>query len=62
MTTFSIADFIKNNLKSGYDNGSFTYEQVNIYSFNYLSKGQISQSDFEEIQLHLNPVEKTLEL
>ncbi len=62
MTTFSIADFLKNNLKSGYDNGSFTYEQVNIYSFNYLSKGQISQSDFEEIQLHLNPVENTLEL
>jgi len=56
MTTFSIADFLKNNLKSGYDNGSFTYEQVNIYSFNYLSKGQISQSDFEEIQLHLNPI------
>ena len=53
MTTFNIADFIKNNLKSGYDNGSFTYEQVNIYSFNYLSKGQISQSDFEDIQEHL---------
>lgn len=62
MTTFSIADFIKNNLKSGYDNGSFTYEQVNIYSFNYLSKGQISQADFEEIQLHINPVEEVIEL
>ena len=57
MTTFSIADFIKNNLKSGYDNGSFTYEQVNIYSLNYLSKGQISQADFDEIQFHLNPIE-----
>jgi hypothetical protein len=57
MTTFSIADFLKNNLKSGYDNGSFTYEQVNIYSSNFLSKGQISQSDFDEIQLHLNPIE-----
>ena len=57
MATFNIAEFLKTNLKSGYDNGSFTYEQVNIYSFNYLSKGQISQSDFEEIQLHLNPVE-----
>ena len=56
MTTFSIADFIKNNLLAGYDNGSFTEEQVNIYSVNYLSKGQISQSDFEEIQLHFNPI------
>ena len=55
MTTFSIADFLKNNLKSGYDNSSFTEEQVNIYSVNYLSKGQISQSDFEEIQEHLYP-------
>ena len=58
MTTFNISEFIKTNLKSGYDNGSFTYEQVNIYSFNYLSKGQISQSDFDEIQSHLNPVEE----
>jgi hypothetical protein len=57
MTTFNIADFLKNNLKSGYDNGSFTYEQVNIYSFNYLSRGQITQADFDEIQLHLNPIE-----
>ena len=56
MTTFNIAEFIKTNLKSGYDNGSFSLEQVNIFALNYLMKGQISQSDFEEIQLHLNPV------
>ena len=56
MATFNIADFIKTNLKSGYDNGSFSLEQVNIFALNYLMKGQISQSDFEEIQLHLNPV------
>ena len=53
---FDIADFIKSNLKSGYDNGSFTKEQVNIFALNYLSKGQISQDDFDEIQLHLNPI------
>lgn len=52
-----LAEFIKTNLLAGYDNGSFTEEQVNIYSVNYLSKGQISQADFDEIQLHLNPVE-----
>ena len=51
---FDIAQFIKNNLKSGYDNGSFTKEQVNIFALNYLSKGQISQADFDEIQGHLN--------
>ena len=46
MTTFSIADFLKTNLKSGYDNGSFSLEQVNIFALNYLMKGQISQADF----------------
>lgn len=54
---FDIAEFITNNLKSGFDNGSFTKEQVNIYSLNYLTKGQISQADFDEIQLYLNPIE-----
>ena len=56
MTTFNIADFLKNNLKSGYDNGSFSLEQVNVFALNYLMKGQISQDDFDEIQLHLNPI------
>lgn len=54
---FDIAEFIKTNLKSGYDNGSFSLEQVNIFALNYLSKGQISQDDFDEIQIHLNPSE-----
>lgn len=51
---FDIAQFISENLKSGYDNGSFTKEQVNIFALNYLSKGQIAQADFDEIQGHLN--------
>lgn len=51
---FDIAQFIKNNLIGGYDNGSFTREQVNIFALNYLSKGQIAQADFDEIQGHLN--------
>ena len=61
MTTFSIADFIKTNLKSGYDNGSFSLEQVNIFALNYLMKGQITQADFDEIQLHLNPIATEIE-
>jgi hypothetical protein len=60
MTTFNIAEFLKTNLKSGYDNGSFSLEQVNIFSLNYLMKGQITQADFDEIQLHLNPVEEEI--
>lgn len=61
MTTFNIADFLKTNLKSGYDNGSFTLEQVNIFALNYLMKGQITQADFDEIQLHLNPIATEIE-
>lgn len=53
---FDISQFILDNLKSGYDNGSFTLEQVNIFAINYLMKGQIKQSDFDELQAHLNPV------
>lgn len=58
---FDIAEFIKTNLKSGYDNGSFSLEQVNIFALNYLMKGQITQADFDEIQLHLNPIANEIE-
>ena len=32
---FDMAAFIKDNLINGYQNGSFTREQVNIYALNY---------------------------
>ncbi len=54
---FNLAEFIKTNLSSGFSNGSFTEQQVNIFAINYLMKGQISQSDFDEIQLILYPPE-----
>lgn len=52
---FNISEFITSNLLSGYDNGSFTEEQVNIFAINYLTKAQILQSDFDAIQEHLYP-------
>ena len=59
---FNLAEFIKNNLTSGYSNGSFTKEQVNIFALNYLMKGQIEQTDFDEIQEFMNPtVEEIIE-
>lgn len=48
-------EFIKDNLISGYQNNSFTLEQVNIFSLNYLEKGMITQSDFDTIQNVLYP-------
>jgi hypothetical protein len=54
---FNLAEFIKDNLISGYNNEVFAIEQVNIFAINYLSKGQISQEDFNEIQTVLYPPE-----
>ena len=57
---FNLAEFIKENLISGYNNGVFAIEQVNIFAMNYLMKGQISKDDFDEIQLALYPVEEEI--
>lgn len=54
---FSLAKFIISNLKSGYQNDSFTEEQINIFALNYLNKGQISQEDFDNLQEFLYPPE-----
>lgn len=48
--TFNMSEFLKDNLISGYQNQSFTKEQVNIFSMNYLMGGRIAQEDFETIQ------------
>lgn len=46
---FDTNAFIKKTLISGLNNGSFTADQVSIYSFNYLQKGLITQDTFDEI-------------
>lgn len=56
---FNLSEFIVNNLTSGYSNGSFTLEQVNIFALNYLAKGYIVQADFDYIQDYMNPPEPT---
>ncbi len=56
---FNLANFIKSNLMSGYQNGSFTKEQVNIFALNYLNKAQISQVDFNEIREFLTIKEES---
>lgn len=48
-------EFLRDNLISGYQNNSFTPEQVVIFSMNYLNKGQIKQEDFDQIMLVLYP-------
>ena len=46
---FILHDFIFNNLVSGYKNGSFTKEQVSIYSVNYMTKGLFTETDVEKL-------------
>lgn len=50
-------EFLRDNLIAGYQNNSFTVEQVVIFSMNYLNKGQIKQADFDDIMLVLYPPE-----
>ena len=59
--SFDFSKFIVNNLKSGYNNGTWNAEQVSIFSMNYLMKGQISQEQFEDLQLFMNPPEEIIE-
>ena len=55
---FNMSEFLKDNLISGYQNQSFTKEQVNIFSMNYLMNGRLTQDDFDDIQETLEPVKQ----
>lgn len=58
---FNMREFLVKNLVEGFANESFTEQQINIFSANYLSKGMIIQEDFdyimEQIELIKNPPE-----
>ena len=60
---FNLHDFIFNNLVSGYKNGSFTKEQVSIYSVNYMTKGLFAETDVEKLNeiLSEEPAEDTVD-
>lgn len=57
---FNLKEFIKNNLISGYNNGSFTTEQVNIYAVTYMTKGLLDEADIQEISIAITPVEEPI--
>lgn len=56
---FNMREFLVENLVEGFANESFTEQQINIFSANYLSKGMIIQKDFDyimhQIELIKNP-------
>lgn len=53
---FNMTEFLKENLITGFQNGSFSEQQVNIFAMNYLMKGMLEQEDFEEIMTSMQPV------
>lgn len=55
---FNMVEFIKTNLISGYWNGSFSEQQVNLFAMNYLMKGMIEQEDFNFILESIKPQEE----
>ena len=56
---FNQSKFIIENLTKGFDNGSFSAEQVNIFAMNYKLKGLISDEQFNEIVEFVSPAEET---
>jgi hypothetical protein len=53
---FSLKEFVKTNLLAGFQNGSFTKEQVNIFAANYMLKGVFIEADVVEISEAMKPV------
>lgn len=47
---FDTENFLKTELIKGLKNGSFTSEQVKIFAFNYMDKGHISETCFNELR------------
>ena len=58
---FNQSKFIIENLTKGFENGSFSAEQVNIFAMNYKLKGLISDEQFNEIVEFVSPAEESEE-
>ncbi len=46
---FNLEDFLITNLIGGFKTGAFNEYQINIFSMNYLNRGQLTQDGFNEI-------------
>ncbi len=55
-------EFVKQTLKDGFTNGSFTESQVKIYSANYMIKGVFEQTDIDEMTEYMTPAEASNEV
>jgi len=53
----NLSKFLSDALISGHGNGSFTTEQVIIYTQNYYNKAQVTQSDYDRVIAALSPQE-----
>lgn len=55
---FNMSEFVTENLIKAYKEESFTEAQVNIFAANYLSRGLITQDDFQKIMNVLAGIEE----
>lgn len=57
---FDFADFVKRNLIGGWENGSFTAEQVNIYAAAYMVRGVFTEADVVEVSEAITQIESAV--
>lgn len=62
---FNMREFLVKNLVEGFANESFTEQQINIFSTNYVDRGHILKEDFgyimKQIELIKNPPKEEVE-
>ena len=46
---FNLEEFLITNLIGGFQTSAFNEYQINIFSMNYLNRGQLSQDGFEQV-------------
>lgn len=58
---FNLSEWLKNNLITSCRERSFTVAQVNILAFNYYSKGQLNEEDFNIVMQVANEVQTEID-
>lgn len=55
---FDLTQFAIDNLIEGYNDGSFSKAQINIFSMNYMMKGILSKDDIDFINSEMDLIDK----
>jgi len=55
---FNLSEWLRDNLIQTYKERSFTVAQINLMSFNYFNKGQLTEDDFNIV---INAIDENTE-